>query len=227
MKTACYCIVFTIVSLWSFSVFGQGTCHNKAGNVQPYPNTPPAPYGATGGGLYNPNQTYGGYSSAGQPNAAGYPTTSPSVAPTARLTVVSANVSSSPQSVATSPAAKLTIVADNIPSPPKTMAIVAEKPTAIDSKIANLVGTWKAVARKSDGELTTVELHLDNRGWAELTVPDAEGKPSTSKSRVSLENEELKLMGSDKVVSLGKLVEFDARQLVLERAEGQVTFVRL
>jgi hypothetical protein len=28
-------------------------------------------------------------------------------------------------------------------------------------------------------------------------------------------------------VSLGKLVEFDTRQLVLERAEGQVTFVRL
>ena len=103
----------------------------------------------------------------------------------------------------------------------------AEKPTAIDSKIANLVGTWKAVARKSDGELTTVELHLDNRGWAELTVPDSEGKPSTSKSRVSLENEELKLTDSDKVVSLGKLVEFNARQMVLERAEGQVTFVRL
>jgi len=226
MKTAFFCIVSTIVSLWSLSVFGQGTCH-KGGDGQPYPNTPPAPYSATGRGLYNPNQTYGGYSSAGQTNAAGYPTTSPSVAPTARITVVSSNVSLSPQSVATSRTAKLTIVDDDVPSAPKTVAIVAEKPTAIDSKIANLVGTWKAVARKSNGELTTVELHLDNRGWAELTVPDAEGKPSTSKSRVSLENEELKLTGSDKVVSLGKLVESGARQLVLERAEGQVTFVRL
>jgi hypothetical protein len=226
MKTAFCSIVFAIVSLWSFSVFGQGTCH-KGGNVQPYPNAPAAPYGAPGGGVYNPVQNYGGYPSANQLNTATYPTTASPAVPTARITVVSASMPSSLPSIATTPAAKLTVVADDVPTAPKATEIVEEKPDAIDSKIASLVGTWKAVARKSDGELTTVELHLDNRGWAELTVPDTKGKPSTTKSRVNLENEELKLTGSDKVVSLGKLVEFNTRQMVLERAEGQVTFVRL
>ena len=107
------------------------------------------------------------------------------------------------------------------------MRLPTTEPAVIDEKIASLVGTWKAVARQGDGELTTVELHLDNRGWAELTVPGSDGKPSTTKSRVNLENEELKLTDADKVVSLGKLVDFNARQMVLERAEGQVTFVRL
>jgi hypothetical protein len=164
---------------------------------------------------------------ATQLNTATYPTTASPAVPTARITVVSASMPSSLPSIATTPAAKLTVVADDVPTAPKATEIVEEKPDAIDSKIASLVGTWKAVARKSDGELTTVELHLDNRGWAELTVPDTKGKPSTTKSRVNLENEELKLTGSDKVVSLGKLVEFNTRQMVLERAEGQVTFVRL
>ena len=98
---------------------------------------------------------------------------------------------------------------------------------ALSARFAGLVGVWKAVARRANGELTTVELHLDNGGWAELTVPGSDGKPSTTKSRVNVENDELKLKGSDKVVSLGKLLEFNSRQMVLERAEGRVTFVRL
>jgi hypothetical protein len=119
----------------------------------------------------------------------------------------------------------LTIVADV----PQTVevAVAEPEPVVVDEKIASLVGTWKAVARQGDGQLTTVELHLDNRGWAELTVPGTDGKPSTTKSRVNLDNEELKLTDADKVVSLGKLVDFNTRQMVLERAEGQVTFVRL
>jgi hypothetical protein len=121
----------------------------------------------------------------------------------------------------------LTVVADDSPSAPKAIEIASVEPVVIDEKIAGLIGTWKAVARRGDGELTTVELHLDNRGWAELTVPGSDGKPSTTKSRVNLENEELKLTDADKVVSLGKLVDFNTRQMVLERAEGQLTFVRL
>jgi hypothetical protein len=222
MKATIYCIVFTFVSLWTFSLFGQGTCHKGGGypngNVQLYPNTQVPPYGATGTGVYNPNQV-----SAGYPVAA--PTTP--VAPSARITVVSANTTLGPQATSKTPVAKLTVVADDVPSAPKTAEVAAEKTSAIGSTIAGLVGNWKAVARKSDGELTTIQLHLDNRGWAELTVPGADGKPSTTKSRVNLENEELKLTGSDKVVSLGKLVEFNTRQMVLELAEGQVTFVRL
>ena len=123
--------------------------------------------------------------------------------------------------------AKLKVIADEATvSVPSTEIAIAEP--VVDEKIAGIVGTWKAVARQGDGELTTIELHLDNRGWAELTVPGSDGKPTTTKSRVNLENEELKLTdGTDKVVSLGKLVDFNSRQMVLERAEGQVTFVRL
>ena len=84
------------------------------------------------------------------------------------------------------------------------MRIVADEPK-VDERIVQLAGTWKAVARRGEGELTTVELVLDNRGWAELTVPGSDGKPATTKSRVNLENEELRLTGANKVVSLGEL----------------------
>lgn len=96
----------------------------------------------------------------------------------------------------------------------------------IADAIKGLVGTWMAVARHN-GELTTVELQLDDRGWAKLTVPGADGKPSTTTRKVEFENDELKLTGSGAAdLSLGKLVEFDSRQMVLDRAGGQVTFVR-
>lgn len=233
MKVAIYCSVFYLVSLWSFTVFGQGTCPSENGGAGgQYPSNQPDPYGV-GGGLYTPNQPLSGYPSGGPLNTNGYPNTAPHAAPntpvvpSARITVVSANLSPSPRSISKLPSAKLTVVADDASIAPISATVATEDSTAIDSKIAGLVGTWKAVARKGDGELTTVELHLDNRGWAELTVPGSDGKPSTTKSRVNLENEELKLKGSDKVVSLGKLVEFNKRQMVLDRAEGQVTFVRL
>ena len=243
MKTAIYCSVFTLVSLWSLTVFGQGTCHNNGAGGgecnnggQGYPYDPADPYGA-GGQTYPgyPNQFPTTYPMGGQYGAAPYSNASPEIAaaiaaaaaapkgPTAKITVIAANSSASALASLKSSAAKLTIIADE----PKSTEIATSEPAAIDEKIASLVGTLKAVARQGDGELTTVELHLDNRGWAELTVPGSDGKPSTTKSRVNLENEELKLTDADKVVSLGKLVDFNARQMVLERAEGQVTFVRL
>ena len=83
-----------------------------------------------------------------------------------------------------------------------------------------------AVSRHGDGELSTVELQLDDHGWAKLTVPGADGKPSTTTRKVEFENNELKLTGADADVILGKLVAFNSRQMVLERSGGQVTFVR-
>ena len=83
-----------------------------------------------------------------------------------------------------------------------------------------------AVSRQGNGELSTVELQLDDNGWAKLTIPGADGKPSTTTRKVEFENSELKLTGAEADVMLGKLVEFNARQMVLERSGGQVTFVR-
>lgn len=112
---------------------------------------------------------------------------------------------------------------------PKVDATAAA-PKEDDSKIADelkgLVGTWMAVARHGDGELTTVELQLDSKGWAKLTVPGANGTPSTITRRVELNDKELKLTGPDGALALGKLVEFNSRQLVLDRDGGLVTFVR-
>jgi hypothetical protein len=82
------------------------------------------------------------------------------------------------------------------------------------------------VARHGDGELTTVELQLDDRGWATFTVPSAEGKPTTIKRRAELNGDELKLTGPDAGLLLGNLIEVTNRQMVLARAEGKLTFVR-
>jgi hypothetical protein len=92
--------------------------------------------------------------------------------------------------------------------------------------LKGLVGTWMAVSRQGDGELSTVELQLDDNGWAKLTVPGADGKPSTTSRKVEFENNELKLTGGDVEILLGKLVDSNSRQMVLERSGSQVTFVR-
>jgi hypothetical protein len=105
-------------------------------------------------------------------------------------------------------------------------ATIPEASAPIDPAFAKLVGTWKAIARYGDGELTTVELQLDERGWAAFTVPSVEGQPSTIKRRAKLNGEELKLTGPDTNLLLGKLIEVTKRQMVLARAEGKLTFVR-
>ena len=101
-----------------------------------------------------------------------------------------------------------------------------DEPSKIADALKGLVGPWMAVSRQGGGELSTVELLLNDNGWAKLTVPGTDGKPSTSTRKIEFENNELKLTGGDADVLLGKLVEFNSRQMVLERSGGQVTFVR-
>lgn len=101
-----------------------------------------------------------------------------------------------------------------------------DEPSKIPDTLKGLVGPWMAVSRQGNGELSTVELLLNDNGWAKLTVPGADGKPATSNRKIEFQDNELKLTGGDADVLLGKLVEFDSRQMVLERQGGQVTFVR-
>jgi hypothetical protein len=236
MKATLFFSTLAFISLCSLSTFGQATCPNGGGapnnNSSPYINDPVGSGGAPANDYLNSGGTAGVVPPLGQLTnsntnlATPASTAAPSV-PAARITVLPAVASPVARVTPKSPTAKLTIVADDpvASSTPKEEASAPEP--QIDSRIAKLVGIWKAVARRGNGELTTVELHLDNRGWAELTVPGNDGKPSTTKSRVDFENDELKLKDDDKVVSLGKLVESNSRQMVLERAEGRVTFVRL
>jgi hypothetical protein len=105
-------------------------------------------------------------------------------------------------------------------------AAAAPKASKIDDSIKGLVGTWMAVSRQHDGELSTVELQLDDHGWAKLTVPGADGKPSTTTRKVEVTDNEIRLTGSGADVTLGKLVDFNDRQMVLARASGELTFVR-
>jgi hypothetical protein len=178
------------------------------------------------GGTANGLPSLGQLTASSNPNAATPRSAAAPVVPAARITVLPLKESPSARTTSMTPTAKLTIVPDVavVSAPP---AVTPSPEPKLDERIAKLVGIWKAVARRGNGELTTIELHLDNRGWAELTVPGNDGKSSTSKSRIDFENDELKLKGADKVMSLGKLVESTSRQMVLERAEGRVTFVRI
>lgn len=102
----------------------------------------------------------------------------------------------------------------------------ASKESKLPEAIKGLVGDWMAVSRQGDGELSTVELQLDDHGWAKLTIPGADGKPSTTTRKVEFKDNQLDLTSKSGTVSLGKLVSSDSRQMVLERESGLVTFVR-
>jgi hypothetical protein len=101
---------------------------------------------------------------------------------------------------------------------------VAEE-SPISDAMKGLLGTWRAVSRQGEGSLATIELQLNDNGTAQLTTPGKDGKTSTTTRKANFDNQELKLVGGDKDITLGKLVESDARQMVLDRGGRQVTFV--
>jgi hypothetical protein len=163
------------------------------------------------------------------------PAGSPSSKPaTARVAVVSLADQTPPAPIAPpKPVAKPKTVAATTPNGSDdfnksldTLNSVKDDTSKISDSIKGLVGDWMAVSRQGDGELSTVELQLDNHGWAKLTIPGADGKPSTTTRKVELKDNQLTLTGNGGDVSLGKLVDFDSRQMVLERETGLVTFVR-
>jgi hypothetical protein len=234
MKTAVY-FAMIVLSLTT-NLDAQGTCASGGGQLGVGPGSP---YGA---GVFNAADPFGVPSAIQPVSAAGIRPNGPQ----ARITVVDA---SSPlptpanAAKATTPAVRLTVVSDGAPRETSASkgsdasATVEElnienalgsdsNASTVSDALQGLVGTWKAVARRGDGELTTVELRLDDRGWAELTVPGADGKPSTIKRRAELKGDELKLTGPDAELLLGQLIDVNSRQMVLARSGGQVTFVR-
>jgi hypothetical protein len=156
------------------------------------------------------------------------PTTTTSTAPVGKLQIASPLPSTSEAKSTADEVSKVDskTTADADVSKLLDTAAAANETSKIADAIKGLVGRWMAVSRQGDGALSTVELQLDNSGWAKLTVPGPDGKPSTTTRKVEFENSELKLTGADADVMLGKLVEFNSRQMVLERSGGQVTFVR-
>lgn len=232
MKSALFFSAFASVLLVGLNAFGQVSCHNGGGN-QPYPGptgpyAQPSPYDQNGpfGQTYlNSMSSSGVYPASG---TAGLAPAATQGVPQARITVVESGpqvATASTSSVA--PAARVTVVQETPKDSLKAeVAKAVEETEKINAALEGLVGNWAAVARHGDGELTTVELQLDDRGWAKLTVPGADGKPQTIERKVKLDDKELKLTGGDAELLLGKLVDVNNRQMVLERSGGQVTFVR-
>ncbi len=201
------------------SSYGRSNaCYSNTSPYPPYPTATMSPFAPVAGVSSN----FAGATppSFSQSHLTVVPTTSESTTSTSASLHV---VSEVQNTVISKPALKVNPATSNA-------ATASAAANAVSSTIADglkgLVGTWMAVARHGDGELTTIELQLDKSGWAKLTVPGADGKPSTITRQVEFNNDEIKLTGADADLALGKLVESSSRQFVLDRADGQVTFVR-
>jgi hypothetical protein len=230
MKSAVLYTLIAGLSLSGLHVYAQGTCHTDGGQ---YPGAgngvgTPSPYLTNNGAFPSAAQVQ---AFLGQASSAVAPATPAAPAgPQARITVLDTAAANSVNATtaSASPAMRITVV----PEGSSSVATTEPTPAIADSgsipeAMKGLVGNWTAVARYGDNELTTVELQLDDRGWATLTVPGSDGKKSTIKRRVELKNDEIKLTGPDAETVLGKLVSVSSRQMVLEKAGGQVTFVRI
>lgn len=225
MKSTIFHVVTTAATFLGLCASASACGPGGGGGNRPYPNNPyPTQYSTPYGSPVTQNLT-----TPVTPVTAVTPS-----APAARLTVVPATSVNLPtksedksaSTPSTEKPADLTASTKSVTPVTTPAPVVTPEPSKIADAIKGLVGTWLAVSRQGNGELSTVELQLDDHGWAKLTVPGADGKPSTTTRKVEFENSELKLTGADADVMLGKLVEFDARQMVLERSGGQVTFVR-
>lgn len=235
MKTTVISLAFAIIAVFVQSGFTQGTCASGGPKTE---LAPAPPY-------------YGSSPVSSVPPITGSSPTQSQAAvpavPRARITVVT-EASAENSASHRVPSARLILVADptvdsSLAAVQIASAVVPDSTKAVEqanaveeseeqqgkmpSVLQGLVGTWLAVARQNDGELTTIELQLDNRGWAKLTIPGSDGKPSSTEHRVEYEDEELKLKGPEGEQSLGKLMESNGRQMVLARTDGRVTFVRL
>jgi len=235
MKTYVISLALLIIALSGQSTFAQGACASGAAEAD-LPST--APYHTPLPG------------SSSTPIVGSLPAQSqasvPAV-PRARITVVHDSSEGKTASHRV-PAARLTLIAETAAASlteaaEATSAVVqdstkpvvpgnavgksGEEQDSLPPVLKDLVGTWLAVARHGDGELTTIELQLDNRGWAKLTLPGTDGKPSSTEHRLEFEDDQLKLNGPDGEQRLGKLIEVNHRQMVLARADGRITFVRL
>jgi hypothetical protein len=225
MKSAVLYTLVATLSLTTLNAFAQ-SCQTGGGQ---YPGVGPA-------SPYAPNGTFPTAAEVQQflsQSSAGVaaPVASPA-APQARITVVDPTEASATNSSAagSTGSARITVVPDDslsVPGGTSKSVTTGVDSSSIAEGLKGLVGNWTAVARVGDNELTTVELQLDDRGWATLTVPGTDGKKSTIKRRVEFKNDEIKLTGPDAETVLGKLVSFNSRQMVLEKAGGQVTFVRM
>lgn len=245
--TALTSAITTAIVLAGFAPVLSAPCHGGGGGTFPsYPTYPTYPSNPSD---YSSNN-YVVPASMTQtvpvtPNLHPATTSKPAtpIAPQARITVLPTSAAPKARIQLTAPVAdeaKLKVVqVAKVEAKPEPKTDEADAAQVLDtltpakeesSKIADalkgLVGPWMAVSRQGDGELSTVELLLNDNGWAKLTVPGADGKPSTTTRKVEFQNNEIKLTGGDADVLLGKLVEFDSRQMVLERSGGQVTFVR-
>jgi hypothetical protein len=236
MYPAIFRTFFVAASLTSATALAGDSCRNSGNHQQP---VPPIFNTQSPGFPFNPTPAL--------PVANASPTV-PSV-PQGKITVVPSAPTTNTSSAATPvvPGLELTVV-ENAPvkRPVDTtdvagqierlaggaMKAIGEGKASEDSAgilnstLKSLIGTWLAVARHGDGELGTVELQLDKDGWAKLTTPGADGKPETVKRRVEVKEKELKLIGEQSEVSLGKIINFNEHQLTLAMNDDQVTFVR-
>lgn len=220
MKTATNLSVVAILFCMAMNAFGQSACNGggkpdgRTGNPFPFQVERP-----TEQVIAPPFET--------APRAV----SNPPAAPAARIRINPPAKETTAASEAIVPSARISLaprvaaadtVGESLPEESNT------PPESLDPQLAGLVGTWSTVSRFGDGELSTIELQLDDRGWATLTEPTKDGKRSSSKHRIQLEDRELMLTGPDQEkMTLGKLIEFDTRQMVLEKSEGQVTYVRI
>ena len=172
----------------------KARCHTDGGGQYPGvgPDTgigTPSPYVTNNGPTPRPAhvQAFLGQASSAVATPAAVSPATPA-APQARITVVDPSAPSTinGSTVSATPAMRITVVSDGASS----VATSEPKPTTTDEgslpeAMKGLVGNWTAVARVGDNELTTVELQLDDRGWATLSVPGSDGKKSTIKRRSS------------------------------------------
>lgn len=229
MKAATYTTLVAVLSLSGLNSVANADC--STGGQAPVNQTPaqaPANGGSAG---RNPTvEEVRAFLGATNPAPARVAPAGPKVSNAAatRITVVPGDSSAAGLAAKPNNGARITVV----PDAPATTKPEPEAPVVADNEtlpeeLKGLVGNWTTVGRFGDNELTTVELQLDDRGWATLTLPGADGKKATSKRKVELKDKEIKLIGQGAATVLGKVVNVSERQMVLENGSSQVTFVRI
>ena len=120
--------------------------------------------------------------------------------------------------------------ADGVPAAGPDSGVTPPPAAAVDGAVPEelraILGLWESKSTDAEGQVSSIELNLQETGDATLTV-QAAGISPVSVTRKFAVNDGLFTLGDGEgKLTLGKVVSADADQVVLDAAAGRLTLTR-
>lgn len=106
-------------------------------------------------------------------------------------------------------------------------ALAQAGPAGLDPALLPLVGDWEAEIAGPNAAPQRILLSIRANGMASISIPTSGQGSTTLSRRMVFQDGMLSLEDGGQSMSLGRLMQADANQLILERSSGRLNFARI